>query len=167
MYIGDPDGLTVQLQDTPYCGGAGPMGDVCLSKPVPAPSAGLIALKDLSHVTLFASDVPRSIAFYQDLFAMPVQTHPGPTPLLGVGSNRQFLKIVSGGGTRPPSIHHACFTMETFNPDKVLKSLADFGLKPRGPRSAAAQRVGTPELSPIQRHHDANSRCHVLWQGGL
>jgi catechol 2,3-dioxygenase-like lactoylglutathione lyase family enzyme len=132
MYVGDPDGLAIQLQDTTYCGGSGPMGEVCLSRLVPAPSAGLIALKDLSHVTLFVSDGPRSIAFYQDLFAMPVQAHQGPTPLLGVGSNRQFLTIVGTGAARPPSINHACFTMENFNPDKVLKKLADFGVKPRG-----------------------------------
>jgi catechol 2,3-dioxygenase-like lactoylglutathione lyase family enzyme len=130
MYIGDPDGLPIQLQDTTYCGGSGPMGEVCLPKLVPAPSAGLIAVKDLSHVTLFVSDAARSIAFYQDLFAMPVQAHQGPTPLLGVGSNRQFLTIVGAG--RDPAINHACFTMENFNPDKVLKTLADFGVKPRG-----------------------------------
>src|ERR1700677_5218267 len=106
------------------------MGEVCLPKLVPAPSAGLIAVKDLSHVTLFVSDAARSIAFYQDLFAMPVQAHQGPTPLLGVGSNRQFLTLVGAG--RDPAINHACFTMENFNPDKVLKTLADFGVKPRG-----------------------------------
>jgi catechol 2,3-dioxygenase-like lactoylglutathione lyase family enzyme len=132
MYIGDPDGIAVQLQDTTYCGGSGLKGEICLAKPVAAPTAGRIAIKDLSHFTLFVSDAPRSIAFYQDLFAMPVQAHQGPTPLLGVGSNRQFLTIVGGGAGRTPGINHACFTMENFNPDKVMKTLADFGIKPRG-----------------------------------
>ena len=100
MYIGDPDGIAVQLQDTTYCGGAGPKGEICLAKPTPPPSAGRIAIEDLSHFTLFVSDAPRSIAFYQDLFAMPIQAHQGPTPLLGVGSNRQFLTIVGGGTGR-------------------------------------------------------------------
>jgi len=132
MYIGDPDGIAVQLQDTTYCGGDGTKGEICLTKPTPPPSAGRIAIKDLSHFTLFVSDAPRSIAFYQDLFAMPIQAHQGPTPLLGVGSKRQFLTIVGGGAGRTPGINHACFTMENFNPDKVLKSLADFGIKARG-----------------------------------
>ncbi len=130
MYIGDPDGIAVQLQDTTYCGGSGPMGEICLAKPVPAPAPGRIAIQDLSHFTLFVSDAPRSIAFYQDLFAMPIQAHQGPaTPLLGVGSNRQFLTIVGGGTARAPGINHACFTMQNFNPEKVLKSLADFGVE--------------------------------------
>jgi catechol 2,3-dioxygenase-like lactoylglutathione lyase family enzyme len=139
MYIGDPDGIAVQLQDTSYCGGSGRMGEVCLAKPVPAPGKGLIAIQDLSHVTLFVSDAQRSRDFYQDLFAMPVQAHQGPaTPLLGIGSNRQFLTIVgagagrAGAAPRAASINHACFTMENFNPDKVLKTLADFGVKARG-----------------------------------
>jgi catechol 2,3-dioxygenase-like lactoylglutathione lyase family enzyme len=133
MYVGDPDGIAVQLQDTTYCGGSGTQGEVCLATPTPAPAPGRIAIRDLSHFTLFVSDAARSIAFYQDLFAMPVQAHQGPnTPLLGVGSNRQFLTIVGVGTGRPPGINHACFTMANFNPDKVLKSLADFGIKPRG-----------------------------------
>jgi catechol 2,3-dioxygenase-like lactoylglutathione lyase family enzyme len=114
------------------------MGEVCLAKPVPAPRAGLIALKDFSHFTLFVSDAQRSRAFYQDLFAMPIQAHQGPaSPILGVGSSGQFLAIAGGGAAggaaapRPASINHACFTMENFNPDKVLKTLADFGIKPR------------------------------------
>jgi catechol 2,3-dioxygenase-like lactoylglutathione lyase family enzyme len=130
MYIGDPDGISVQLQDTTYCGGSGPMGEVCFAKPIAAPKPGLIAIQDLSHLTLFVADATRSRAFYQDLFAMPVTAHQGPaTPLLGVGSSGQFLTIV-GAGT--PSINHACFTMQDFDPDKVLKSLAEFGVKPRG-----------------------------------
>lgn len=132
MYIGDPDGIAVQLQDTSYCGGAGPVGEICLSKTVPAPGPGIIAVKDLSHFTLFVSDAQRSLAFYQDLFAMPIQAHQGPTPLLGVGSKGQFLTIVGAGAGRAPGINHACFTMENFDPDKVLKSLAGFGIKPRG-----------------------------------
>ena len=73
------------------------------------------------------------LRFYQDLFGMPVQAHQGPTPLLGVGSNRQFLTIV-GGGAEPAGEHQStpAFTMENFDPNKVLKTLADFGVKPRG-----------------------------------
>jgi hypothetical protein len=30
LYFSDPDGLSMQLQDTKYCGGGGYLGDVCL-----------------------------------------------------------------------------------------------------------------------------------------
>jgi hypothetical protein len=29
LYLGDPDGIVVQLQDPSYCGGAGVLGNVC------------------------------------------------------------------------------------------------------------------------------------------
>ena len=138
LYIGDPDGLVVQLQDTTYCGGAGLLGEVCTS-PEPSPHKGVIAVRDLSHFTLFVSDAERSRAFYQDLFGMPIQVHQGPaTPLLAVGARKQFLTIVGMGAGRngapppPPSINHVCMTMENFDPDQVMKTLADFGVKPRG-----------------------------------
>lgn len=138
LYVGDPDGLVVQIQDTSYCGGAGLLGEVCTGAE-PSPRKGLIAVKDLSHFTLFVSDAQKSMAFYQGLFGMPVQVHQGPaTPLLAVGSNKQFLTIVGMGAGRngapppPPAINHVCMTMENFDPDRVMKTLADFGIKPRG-----------------------------------
>jgi len=137
LYIGDPDGLVVQLQDTTYCGGAGALGEICPA-PEPSPHQGLIALRDISHFTIFVSDAQRSMAFYQGLFGMPIQVHQGPsTPLLAVGSKREFLTVVgigpgrNGAPPRPASINHACFTMENFDPDRVMKTLAGFGLKPR------------------------------------
>src|SRR5712692_9952898 len=137
FHLGDPDGIVVQLQDPSYCGGTGPLGNMCFATPGPAPRKGLIAVRDLSHFTLTVSDPARSRAFYQDLFGMRIQAHQGPaSPLLAVGSGPQFLALGGGGANgatpRTPGIAHACLTMEGFNPDKVLKILADFGVKPRG-----------------------------------
>jgi catechol 2,3-dioxygenase-like lactoylglutathione lyase family enzyme len=133
MYIGDPDGIAVQLQDTTYCGGSGPMGEVCFAKPVAPPKAGLIAIKDLSHVSLSVSDVGRSQAFYQELFAMPLQARQRAVPLLGIGSNRQFLRLAPAGADQAPRISGCCFTMENFDSDAVEKTLTSFGLKSRVP----------------------------------
>jgi catechol 2,3-dioxygenase-like lactoylglutathione lyase family enzyme len=141
LYFGDPDGIVVQLQDVRYCGGAGIRGEVC-GAPEPSPQKGLLAVRDLSHFTIFASDSQRSNTFYQELFGLDVQAHQGPTaPLLGVGSGVQFL-MFAGGGTgrggasapppRPASINHVCLNMDGFNPDQILKTLEAYGIKPRG-----------------------------------
>ena len=137
FHLGDPDGIVVQLQAPSYCGGTSLLGNVCFATPEPAPRKGLIAVRDLSHFTLTVSDPARSRAFYQGLFGMPIQAHQGPaSPILAVGSGPQFLALGGGGGNgatpRAPGIAHACMTMEGFNVDKVLKTLADFGVKPRG-----------------------------------
>jgi len=141
LYVGDPDGIVVQLQDPSYCGGAGVLGNVCRAPLEPAPRKGLLAVRGLSHFTLSVSSQQRSVAFYQELFGMSIQAHQGASPMLAVGSGPQFLAMGGGGGGRggsnsgpapTPGIGHACFTMEGFNPDRVLKTLADFGVKPRG-----------------------------------
>jgi catechol 2,3-dioxygenase-like lactoylglutathione lyase family enzyme len=138
LYLGDPDGINVQLQDVSYCGGAGELGSVC-KPPEPAPSKGLMEIRDLSHFTLNVTDLKRSTAFYQDTFGMPVLSRQGPVGLgLAVGARRQFVFLAGSAVPRPPMIAHGCFTMEGFHPDKVLKNLAEFGIKPRG------NAIGTP-----------------------
>ncbi len=141
FYLGDPDGLAVQIQDTKYCGGGGELGEICYAKPEPAPTKGLLQIDNLSHFTLFVSDVARTQAFYQDLFALPMQGHQGATPMLGTG-DRSFLTIAASGN-RPPEINHLCFRMKDFNQEKVLKALADYGISARGD---AAPGVATPPL---------------------
>lgn len=131
FYAGDPDGIVVQLQDPSYCGGTGVLGNMCFARPEPPPRKGLIAVRDLSHFTLGVSDANRSRSFYREVFGMRIQAYQGASPVLGVGPGPQFLAL-GGGGAATPGIAHACMTMEGFNPDKVLKTLADFGIKPRG-----------------------------------
>ncbi len=130
LYFTDPDGIVVQLQDTTYCGGAGRLGNVCLAKPEPAPRKGLLAVDDLSHFTITVWNPQRTRDFYQRLFGMRIQAYQGATPALGVGPGPQFLMFAGGKAT--PNIGHGCLTMDGFDPDKVLKSLADFGVTPRG-----------------------------------
>ena len=146
LFLSDPAGIIVQLEDTRYCGGSGELGNVC-SAPEPSPRKGLLALRDLSHFTIFVPDAPRSQTFYQEVFGLFVQAHQGPAaPVFGVGAGPQFLMLGSGGGGRGGtngaapalgSINHGCFLMDGFDPERVLRTLTDYGLKPRG--SAAGQ----------------------------
>jgi catechol 2,3-dioxygenase-like lactoylglutathione lyase family enzyme len=140
LYFGDPDGIIVQLQDVSYCGGAGVLGNVCAAAPERPPKNGLLAARDLSHFTITVSDAQRSNAFYQGLFGLSIQAHQGAAPLLGVGSSGQFIMFTGGGAARgaaaatprPPRIDHVCLNMEGFDPNKVLKALEEYGIKPRG-----------------------------------
>jgi catechol 2,3-dioxygenase-like lactoylglutathione lyase family enzyme len=139
LLFGDPDGIVCQLQDASYCGGTGPLGNQCGSVEA-APKKGLLALRDLSHLTIFSTDAQRSNAFYQDLFGLSIRSYQGPTaPTLAVGTVG-FLMFTGGGGgarggapaaPRPASINHGCFSMDAFKPDEVTKALESYGLKPR------------------------------------
>ena len=133
LYVGDPDGVVVQLQDSSYCGGAGLLGERCLATPEPAPSDGLLAVRDFNHFTIFVTDQQRSIRFYQGLFGMPVDTYQGALPVLRVGSGNQFLALAgAGGGPQGAIIHHACLTVDNFDVDRIVGVLEGYGVMPRG-----------------------------------
>ena len=138
LLFGDPDGIVCQLQDVSYCGGSGLLGNVCRTIE-PSPKKGLIALRDLSHLTIFSTDASRSNTFYQDLFGLSIRSYQGPTaPTLAIGPTAAFLMFTGGaparGGAtpRPASINHACMSLDGFNPEQVLKALETYGITPRG-----------------------------------
>ena len=131
VFFGDPDGILFQLQDTSYCGGAGLLGNEGFKTPEPAPAAGLLAVHEFNHLTIFVTNSKRSVAFCQRLFGMPIDTYQGNMPILRVGAGNQFLAFVGPTGLRP-FIHHACLTVKRFDPDKILKTLKDYGVKSRG-----------------------------------
>ena len=171
IYLGDADGIVLQLQDPSYCGGAGLKGEICT--PEASPAKGLIAVRDLSHFTIFATDAVRSNAFYKELFGMSIRSYQGPTaPTLAVGSGVEFIMFTGGGAParagappappRPASINHVCMNMNAFNADQVIKTLESYGIKPResaqgpvGPmrhyismrmENRGGAKEGTPEL---------------------
>ena len=133
LYFGDPDGVVIQLQDSRYCGGAGLLGEQCLAIPEPAPSDGQLTVRDYNHFTIFVTDQERSIALYQRLFGMPVDTYQGALPVLRVGSGNQFLALAgAGGGPQGAIIHHACLTVDNFDVDRIIGVLEGYGVMPRG-----------------------------------
>lgn len=108
IYVGDPDGLSVQLQDWRYCGGTGTLGIECAT-PEPPPKKGLLAIRGYSGVALTSTDPDRSSRFYGALFGAPA------------------LSIAAG----PPAIRHFSFTVADFDHDAVAKALERYGLHPR------------------------------------
>jgi catechol 2,3-dioxygenase-like lactoylglutathione lyase family enzyme len=166
VYVGDPDGIVVQLQDPKYGGGAGKLGEVL--KVEPSPSKGLIALQDLSHFTIAERDSAASNKFYQELFGVGYRSYQGPTaPTIAIGPTVQFVMFTGGAGAgrgggppRPASINHVSFNMKNFNVEQVQKALESVGVKPRaqgqtGPmqhyismrmENRGGAKEGTPEL---------------------
>jgi catechol 2,3-dioxygenase-like lactoylglutathione lyase family enzyme len=157
IYFGDPDGITIQLQAASYCGGAGVLGEVC-SSPQAGGKAPLVT-REMNHVTLAVSDPKRSLEFYQRVFGLPIVATQGPIPILRVGRGPAFIAL-SSAGTGSPLIHHVCVTIDNFDPDRTMQTLAELGVKKaegtaaapltarirmRGPEAGGAKE-GTPEL---------------------
>ena len=151
LFLGDPDGMIVQLQDTKFCGGTGPLGTTCMV-PEPSTQKGLMALKELSHFTVFGvANADRTQTFYQEAFGMPIRARQGPVgtgtgaPGLGIGPGVSFIMFAGGGAPRggaapaaprPSTINHVCMNMENFDKDEVTKKLVSFGLTSNGTQTA-------------------------------
>lgn len=145
LFLGDPDDFVLQIQDVSYAGGAGALGNVV--KVEESPKKGLLALSDMSHFTIGASDATRTQTFYQEVFGTPVRSRQAATPAMGIGvPGVHFLMFIGGGGGRggrgrgadpaaaPPAgpranVNHVSVNMENFNPDEVMKTLASYGIK--------------------------------------
>ena len=134
LYIEDPDGVVIQLQDNTYCGGGGLLGERCLATPEPAPSGGLLTLRDYNHFTIFVPYQDGALQLLTErVFGLPIDTYQGALPVLRVGSGNQFLMVSgTGGGPMSASIHHACLTVDNFDVDRILAVLEDYGVTPRG-----------------------------------
>jgi catechol 2,3-dioxygenase-like lactoylglutathione lyase family enzyme len=146
LFLGDPDNFILQIQDTTYAGGSGPMGSTVSVEA--SPKKGLLALKDMSHFTIGASAAATTQDFYQKVFGTPVRSRQATTPGLGIGPGVMFLMFIGGGGggrgrgaaapaaapapgaTRA-NVNHVSMNMENFKPDAVMKTLAEFGITER------------------------------------
>ena len=137
LYFGDPDGVVVQLQDSSYCGGEGLLGEDCFAEPEPAPTEGIIKIREFNHFTLFVEDQQRAVQFYQNLFGLPIDTYQGGMPILRVGAGREFLALAQV----PPlagRIHHASLNVEDFSVDGIFSRLSDYGLEILGEGGSAS-----------------------------
>jgi catechol 2,3-dioxygenase-like lactoylglutathione lyase family enzyme len=150
LLLGDPDNFILQVQDTAYAGGTGPLGSVVSVEA--SPKKGLVALKDMSHFTIGASNATTTQDFYQNVFGAPVRSRQAATPAMGIGPlpSVMFLMFLGGGGGRGrggaaaagaaapapgatrANVNHVSMNMENFNRETVTKSMVEFGLTSSG-----------------------------------
>jgi catechol 2,3-dioxygenase-like lactoylglutathione lyase family enzyme len=146
LYFSDARGLIVQLSGSEYCGGTGPLGADCAAPETV--SAGLFALNEINHFTVFCSDGDGANKYYQDTFGLKVQAYQGPNgqgpngPVTGIGDGYQF--VMYAGGTPPgqqpgpANIDHGCMNMHGFNVENIIAKLESKGFtkRPDGQRRA-------------------------------
>jgi catechol 2,3-dioxygenase-like lactoylglutathione lyase family enzyme len=130
LFLNDPNGVRIQLQDLRYMHGSGLHGE---GLPSASGSAGgaVFDLRTINHVTLNTTEGAKSLLFYRDVFGLAIQSRQGATVTMGIGSTRQsvvFNTAANGGGTG--GINHVCFTIRDFDPAHAMGVLADNGLEP-------------------------------------
>lgn len=131
LWMPDPDGIKIQLQHVAYGHGSGPHGDVLPPAPKAAPKPAF-QLKSISHVTLTVTDGLRSKEFYQKVFGLPVQATQGSVAAFAVGSGPDLIAFNTAANDPKlmAGINHVCFTIENFDPNRVMGILVENGLEP-------------------------------------
>src|SRR5262245_51686044 len=95
-------------------------------------AAGAFRTIAMNHVTLAVTNAKRSQEFYQRLFGLPIVATQGSVPIMRLGSGPQFIAL-SERPTGKPGIDHVCLTIEQFDVDRVMKTLAGVGVTPAEP----------------------------------
>ena len=159
LFLGDPDGLVMQIQDPSYCGGGGTLGADCGSV-TPAPAGAPLGLVGISHLTINVPDPEASNAFYRRTFGLDIQAHQAASPLLGVGPGPDFLMFIGAGGRGGGTarVNHACFTLSGFDVERIQSALEAQDIRPRPDGEAGPllhwvsmrmpNRGGAPEGTP-------------------
>jgi len=84
--------------------------------------------RTLNHTTMFVANVERSVAFYQRLFGLPVQSRQENGINLRVGPQNQFLGIFQAATTTRPMLHHVCVGVANFDPARAVATLTENGV---------------------------------------
>ncbi len=92
----------------------------------PNPDSILHAV-DVNHVALRVSDVGRSVDWYQGLMGLPLIQRSGNSAFLGLGGN--FLALFRNAN--PGGAAHFCFSVNDYEPEKVIAKLAVHGIQAR------------------------------------
>lgn len=83
--------------------------------------------RKLNCFEIRVADVDRAVAFYQDLFGMPVQARNGDRVCLRIGDGPQFMAIRAVRAGEAPAITHLGYAVEVFEPQEVLTALQTSG----------------------------------------
>lgn len=94
-----------------------------------AQNAPPVALRKLHAFDIRVRDVNRSLAFYQDLFATPIQARQGESVCLRIGDGPHFFSL-SPAGAAQPGFSHIGLSVAAFDVDRVQSQLAVFGIEP-------------------------------------
>ncbi len=103
-----------------------------------AQGAPAITVKKINCFEVRVSDPFRTVAFYQDLFGMPVQARFGERICLRVGQGPQFMAIRPLEAGETPAITYLGYSVENFDVQTQQAALLAKGFKEIDPPSVTA-----------------------------
>jgi catechol 2,3-dioxygenase-like lactoylglutathione lyase family enzyme len=89
-------------------------------------------LKTINHVTFTIANGPREKEFYQTVFGLPIRAMQGTggTFAIGEGTDGVVFSTTANNPNAVPGINHVCFTIESFDPERIMAILIANGFEP-------------------------------------
>ena len=81
----------------------------------------------IDHVSIQVTDLPRSIAFYRDIFGLTILGEDKPNEIVRMGTTRALVSLHHKAPTGV--VDHFAIGIEKFNREAVTQELAKRGLK--------------------------------------
>src|SRR5260370_26480102 len=108
----------------------------------------VIPSRRLNNVMIAVSNLERSTAFYERLFGPPVRQ--GEAIVFRVGEGPHFFALTAvKGGAKPDFLSYG-MTVADFDPERVLRTLADLGFGAQITRRADTPELFVPDPNGIQ-----------------
>ena len=96
----------------------------------PQGQSGLKTMK-IDHISIQVTDLPRAIAFYQDLFGLVMVSEDKPNEIFRLGIPGTKKTLVSLHHKSPTGlVDHYAIGVDSFNKDAVTRMLKERGLTP-------------------------------------
>jgi len=106
-----------------------------------------IAVQKLHSFNLRVTDVARSVAFYQELFAAPIQARQGNTVFLRIGTGPRCFSLSPVQAGQQPGFTHIGLSVADFSVAAIQAQLQAFGIE-----SAQPPMPGQSALEHALRH---------------
>ncbi len=90
-------------------------------------SAGIKAAK-IDHVSIQVSDLPRSIAFYEEMFGLTILSQDKPNEIVRLGAGKVLVSLHHKSPTG--LVDHFAIGVENFNRESVTQELKAHGASP-------------------------------------
>ncbi|PCH64123.1 MAG: hypothetical protein COC19_00180 [SAR86 cluster bacterium] len=129
-------------------------------------SSNAIELLKLHNFGLRVTDVERSVAFYQGLFGMPVQSRLGETVCLRIGDGPRFFSISPTRAGEQPGFSHIGLSLPNFSLEAVRSQLDDHGFSRGEGLTPGQSRLEVAMTSWVETQEN-NSELFMADQEGL
>lgn len=90
---------------------------------------GAIHVEKLNYFEIRVSDPARSLAFYQQLFGLPVQSRANGRILVKIGASNQFMAIRQARPGETPAITELGYSVPDYDPQRQQAALRAFGFR--------------------------------------